>query len=85
MHHPKKLYSSKDLDITFFENLGKYISIIQQKSGAIPSNEDGSHDPWDHIESIMGLNFLEDKDSSEKAFNWLKENQNEMEMKLECN
>ena len=28
-------------------------------------------------ESIMGLNFLEDKDSSEKAFNWLKENQNE--------
>ena len=58
MHHPKRLYSSKDLDITFFENLGKYISIIQQKSGAIPSYEDGSHDPCDHIESIMGLNFI---------------------------
>ena len=77
MHHPKRLYSSKDLDITFFENLGKYISIIQQKSGAIPSNEDGSHDPWDHIESIMGLNFVKENEASKRAFNWLVKNQNE--------
>ena len=76
MHHPKRLYSSKDLDITFFENLGKYIGIIQHKSGAIPSNEDGSHDPWDHIESIMGLNFTNEKDASELAFEWLIKNQN---------
>ena len=77
MHYPKRLYSLKDLDITFFENLGKYISIIQQKSGAIPSNEDGSHDPWDHIESIMGLNFVKENESSKRAFNWLVKNQNE--------
>ena len=77
MHHPKRLYSSKDLDITFFQNLGKYIKIIQHKSGAIPSNEDGSHDPWDHIESIMGLNFVKENESSKRAFNWLVKNQNE--------
>ena len=77
MHHPKRLYSSKDLDITFFQNLGKYIKIIQHKSGAIPSNEDGSHDPWDHIESIMGLNFIKENESSKRAFNWLVKNQNE--------
>ena len=77
MHHPKRLYSSKDLEITFFENLGKYIRKIQQKSGAIPSNEDGSHDPWDHIESIMGLNFVKENEASKKAFNWLVKNQNE--------
>ena len=77
MHHPKRLYSSKDLDITFFQNLGKNIKIIQHKSGAIPSNEDGSHDPWDHIESIMGLNFVKENESSKRAFNWLVKNQNE--------
>ena len=76
MHHPKKIYSSKDLEIKFFRNLGKYIKNIQHESGAIPSNEDGSHDPWDHIESIMGLNFLQDKESADLAFDWLKNNQN---------
>ena len=35
-----------------------------------------SHDPWDHIEAIMGLNFLNDKESSDLAFKWLKNNQN---------
>ena len=77
MHHPKRLYSSKNLDITFFQNLGKYIKTIQHKSGAIPSNEDGSHDPWDHIESIMGINFIKENESSKRAFNWLVKNQNE--------
>ena len=35
-----------------------------------------SHDPWDHIEAIMGLNFLNDKESSDLAFKWLTNNQN---------
>ena len=76
MHHPKRIYSSKDLEITFFRNLGKYIKNIQHESGAIPSNEDGSHDPWDHIESIMGLNFSNEYEASKRAFNWLIRNQN---------
>ena len=77
MHHPKRLYSSKDLECTFFKNLGKHIKSTQHESGAIPSNEDGSHDPWDHIESIMGLNFTKEHAASKNAFKWLLKNQNE--------
>ena len=29
-------------------HLGKFLDEIQFLSGAIPSNQDGSHDPWDH-------------------------------------
>ena len=35
------------------EHLGKFISNMQQSSGAIPSNNDGTHDPWDHLEAVI--------------------------------
>ena len=77
MHKPnKKLDKSKAFNRNLFENLGNYIKSIQLESGAIPSNKDGSHDPWDHIESIMGLNFANQKESSKLAFEWLIKNQN---------
>ena len=77
MYKPnKKLDKSKALNRNLFENLGNYIKSIQLESGAIPSNKDGSHDPWDHIESIMGLNFANKKESSKLAFEWLIKNQN---------
>jgi len=77
MYKPnKKLDKSKALNRNLFENLGNYIKSIQLESGAIPSNVDGSHDPWDHIESIMGLNFANKKESSKLAFEWLIKNQN---------
>ena len=78
MHLPAQKFSNEiSIDKDLFLDIANFIRQNQLVSGAIPSNEDLSHDPWDHIESIMGLNFLEDKDSSEKAFNWLKENQND--------
>ena len=77
MYKPnKKLDKSKAFNRNLFENLGNYIKSIQLESGAIPSNKDGSHDPWDHIESIMGLNFANEKESSKLAFEWLIKNQN---------
>jgi len=77
MYKPnKKLDKSKVFNRNLFENLGNYIKSIQLESGAIPSNKDGSHDPWDHIESIMGLNFANQKESSKLAFEWLIKNQN---------
>ena len=77
MYKPnKKLDKSKAFSRNLFENLGNYIKSIQLESGAIPSNKDGSHDPWDHIESIMGLNFANEKESSKLAFEWLIKNQN---------
>ena len=59
-----------------FLRIAQSIKTNQLDSGAIPSNADLSHDPWDHIEAIMGLNFLNDKESSDLAFKWLKNNQN---------
>ena len=77
MYKPnKKLDKSKAFNRNLFENLGSYIKSTQLESGAIPSNKDGSHDPWDHIESIMGLNFANEKESSKLAFEWLIKNQN---------
>ena len=32
-------------------HLGKFLVDVQFLSGAIPSNQDGSHDPWDHLEA----------------------------------
>ena len=78
MHPPQKRLKEKQiLKKSFFENIAKFIKSIQLKSGAIPSNDDGSHDPWDHIESIMGLNFANEYESSKLAFNWLIKNQNQ--------
>ena len=61
---------------SIFINAGRYIKSVQLKSGAIPSNKDRSHDPWDHIESIMGLNFAKEIEASKLAFSWLIKNQN---------
>ena len=77
MHKPSKIKMRKDfLGKKIFKINGSYIKSIQYKSGAIPSNEDGTHDPWDHIESIMGLNIYKDIEASKSAFNWLIDHQN---------
>ncbi len=77
MHKPKQKFDDiKNLNRELFESLGSYIKTIQLESGAIPSNQDGSHDPWDHMESIMGLNFSNKKNASISAFKWLINNQN---------
>ena len=76
MHYPKRSFSSDDLKKGLFVNLGKYIKDRQHKCGAIPSDDDGFHDPWDHIESIMGLSFSQEYAASKLAFLWLIKNQN---------
>ena len=76
MYYPKRLFIKKDLDIAHFKNLGRYIKSMQYESGAIPSDDDGFHDPWDHMESIMGLSFSNEYISSKLAFSWLIKNQN---------
>ena len=77
MYKPSKIEMHKDfLRKEIFKINGAYIKSIQYKSGAIPSNEDGTHDPWDHIESIMGLNIYKDIEASKSAFNWLTHHQN---------
>ncbi len=58
-------------------NLGKFLDQTQFLSGAIPSNQDGSHDPWDHLEAVMGLTTLGYYDKALKGLHWMVANQNE--------
>ena len=77
MFKPQQKFRDKNLlEKDIFIKLAESIKDVQLNSGAIPSNIDSSHDPWDHIEAIMGLNFLHDKKSAELGLNWLKNNQN---------
>ena len=77
MHRPlNRFLTEEDLTNNFFNNIGKYIKSTQLKSGAIPSDDNQNHDPWDHIESILGLNFSKELNSSKSAFTWLINNQN---------
>ena len=57
-------------------HLGKFLENAQLPSGAMPSNQDGSHDPWDHLEAVMGLTTLGYFDQALKGLNWMVTNQN---------
>jgi hypothetical protein len=52
-----------------------YIARVQSNDGAIPWFEDGSLDPWDHIESAMGLTIGGRLDEAKQAYQWLADNQ----------
>ena len=58
-------------------HLGNFISHLQFNSGAIPSNQDGSYDPWDHLEAVMGLATLGFSHEAILGLQWMKNNQNE--------
>ena len=58
-------------------HLGKFLDNTQFLSGAIPSNKDGSHDPWDHLEAVMGLTTLGYNIQALKGLHWMSANQNE--------
>ena len=63
--------------LTGMNHLGNFISNLQLESGAIPSNKDGSHDPWDHLEAVMGLATLGFIHEASQGLEWMKQNQNE--------
>ena len=47
----------------------------QKSNGEIPWSEGDKTDPWDHIESAMGLNVAGRKDQARVAFRWTAEKQ----------
>ena len=55
----------------------QYIKSLQLDSGAIPWFHQGKLDPWDHVEAAMGMCIAGDITSSQNAYRWLIENQNE--------
>lgn len=72
MNEPK-IKACESLSI---ETLADFIEGLQRDNGDIPWHIDGKTDPWDLIESVMGLNICGRFDASVKAFEWLKDNQN---------
>ena len=78
MHMPtKKIFKGHDYTHPdFYKSSADYIKSCQSPSGAIPTVKEGKLDPWDHIESIMGLVTLGNLEAARLGFNWLVNNQN---------
>ena len=55
--------------------IAEMIRNSQQPDGSIPWSSGDKTDPWDHVESAMGLCIAGDIDSAVKAFQWLQDNQ----------
>lgn len=52
------------------------ITQLQRPNGDIPWHTDGKTDPWDLVESVMGLNIAGMHGPARKALEWLQQNQN---------
>ena len=77
LHISKKNNPKSIFDRAIYLNFAKYILSCQDSEGGIRWEPNSKLDPWDHIESIMGLNFANEYESSKLAFDWLIKNQNQ--------
>ena len=66
----------KTFDFLNIDSVIRFILTLQRKSGDIPWHTKGKTDPWDLVETIMGLNIGKNFEASYLAFNWLKTMQN---------
>lgn len=57
------------------EKMGSFIASVQRKNGEIPWTIGGKTNPWDHVESAMGLSTAGRIDEARMAFAWMKESQ----------
>jgi hypothetical protein len=51
--------------------IADFITALQKPSGEIPWSEGGKTDPWDHVESAMGLSAAGRLAEAERAYRWL--------------
>ncbi len=58
------------------EATGAAIAAVQLGNGAIPWFPGGQTDPWDHVESAMGLDVAGRHDQADAAYLWLRDTQN---------
>lgn len=70
---PAEIRSFSALNI---DSVAGLIASLQKKSGEIPWHIDGKTDPWDLVESIMGLNIGGFYRESQLGFQWLADHQN---------
>lgn len=53
-----------------------FVASVQKKSGEIPWSVGGKTDPWDHVESAMGLDVAGLSEAAESAYTWSAQTQN---------
>ncbi len=68
-----KIQTAETLNI---DSVISFILSLQRESGDIPWHKEGKTDPWDLVETIMGLNIDRQFEASYRAFKWLKNKQN---------
>jgi hypothetical protein len=66
-----KLSISEDLTPVSPERIAAFIASIQKENGEIPWSVGGKTDPWDHVESAMGLSVGGFYDEARRAYDWL--------------
>lgn len=57
------------------EALGAFIAALQKPNGEIPWSRGGKTDPWDHVESAMGLTVAGRLTEAGRAYRWMAETQ----------
>jgi hypothetical protein len=66
---------SEEIKSVDVEKIAGLIVSIQKESGEIPWSIGGKTDPWDHIESAIGLTIAGFYPEAERAYEWLVANQ----------
>jgi hypothetical protein len=69
------LSPSAETSLISAEELGAFIASIQKETGEIPWSVGGKTDPWDHIESAMGLSISGYYEEARRAYAWLAKTQ----------
>lgn len=59
----------------FFRPTVEFLLREQQADGSIPWFDGGHADPWDHVESAMGLSIGGEYPAAERAYYWLRDSQ----------
>ena len=65
----------KECPVIDIEGVAALIAGTQRNTGEIPWSLGDKTDPWDHIESAMGLNIAGYYREARRAFTWLADNQ----------
>jgi hypothetical protein len=57
------------------EAIAGFIMSVQKENGEIPWSRGGKTDPWDHVESAMGLTVAGYLVEAKRAYEWMRETQ----------
>jgi len=70
----KQFTNEKVADLAL--SLGKFLLKKQANDGSLLSKDDGTHDPWDHLEAVIGLIIAKEFDAAKLGLQWMISNQN---------